>query len=241
MIGLIYLGIIFGYFWLSKFIVKEVYKITQSKTAKYIAIAVFVLIPTWDIILGYFVYKDLCKSKSGVHIYKTVDNVEGFYVGEKSKDREPHKPYKDYEYVDYKEKESGKYYRSHWIDNNTSKDCIPYKGAWDYEYTQAFERGKCIIKREILEKEVSRWSYDHNYTKTIKSKLFGITLETDRFIYDRKDKRYLTEKNSINWLGGWLGKYSTISFGSGRFEGHTCKSKPISIHKILKNKIAGEK
>ena len=54
-----------------------------------------------------------------------MENVEGFYVGEKSKDHSSPEPYKGYRYVDYKEKESGKYYRNSWLDNNTSELCVP--------------------------------------------------------------------------------------------------------------------
>jgi hypothetical protein len=43
------------------------------------------LIPTWDIVLGYPIYKFLCWKDAGVHVYKTVGNVEGFYVGEEIK------------------------------------------------------------------------------------------------------------------------------------------------------------
>ncbi|MBA1432634.1 MAG: hypothetical protein FAF04_03335 [Epsilonproteobacteria bacterium] len=69
---------------------------------------------------------------------------------------QPYQPYKDYKYVDYKEKESGKYYRSYWIDNNSSEDCVPY-GIYKYgHYADAFRHGKCIVKKEIPEKEVSR-------------------------------------------------------------------------------------
>lgn len=59
---LVYLGIA----WL---VVKRV----PSKKAKWIAVAVFVLIPTWDEILGRVYFKYLCETESGVHVYKTVE------------------------------------------------------------------------------------------------------------------------------------------------------------------------
>ncbi len=59
---LVYLGIV----WL-------VIKRLPSKKAKWIAVAVFVLIPTWDEILGRIYFKSLCETESGTKIYKTVE------------------------------------------------------------------------------------------------------------------------------------------------------------------------
>ena len=50
-----------------------VIKRLPSKKAKWIAIAVFILIPTWDEILGRVYFKYLCETESGVHVYKTVE------------------------------------------------------------------------------------------------------------------------------------------------------------------------
>lgn len=44
-----------------------------SKKAKWIAVAVFILIPTWDEILGRIYFKSLCETESGMKIYKTVE------------------------------------------------------------------------------------------------------------------------------------------------------------------------
>ena len=155
MIGLMVVGVIVGYIFLAKFIVTKVYEKKKSLKKKYIALAIVILIPTWDAILGLPIYLYLCKYHAGVKIYQTVDNVEGFYVGEESKKYRSPEPYKGYRYVDYKEKESGKYYRNSWLDNNTSERCIPV-GEYLYSgYAKAFEQGKCIAKEEITENEVS--------------------------------------------------------------------------------------
>lgn len=59
---LVYLGIA----WL---VVKRV----PSKKAKWIAVAVFVLIPTWDEILGRIYFKYLCETQGGIKVYKVVE------------------------------------------------------------------------------------------------------------------------------------------------------------------------
>lgn len=117
MIGLLILLIGVGYYYLSKFIIKNTYEKYGTKKAKYIATAIMVLIPTWDIVLGYPIYAFLCLSNSGVKIYQSVDNVEGFYVGEEygTYSKIPPLPYHGYRFIDYKKrknsKEPYKYYR----------------------------------------------------------------------------------------------------------------------------------
>src|SRR4030067_3518574 len=44
-----------------------------SKKAKWIAVAVFVLIPTWDEILGRIYFKYLCETQGGIKVYKVVE------------------------------------------------------------------------------------------------------------------------------------------------------------------------
>lgn len=167
MIGLLVLAILAAYIILSIAVISVVYKKTKNIKKMFIALAIMILIPTWDVIIGYPIYKFLCATQAGVKMYKTVDNVEGFYVGEKEQRHEPHEPYDGYKYLDYKEiinnKPTGKYYRSYWIDSNTSEECVPIgDDAWTNNgelYSKHFKQGKCIVKEEIAESEVSElWS-----------------------------------------------------------------------------------
>jgi len=48
-------------------------KLLPSNKAKWIAVSVFILIPTWDEILGRVYFKYLCVTESGRKIYKTVE------------------------------------------------------------------------------------------------------------------------------------------------------------------------
>lgn len=50
-----------------------VIKRLPSKKSKWIAAVVFVLIPTWDEILGRTYFKYLCETESGMKVYKTIE------------------------------------------------------------------------------------------------------------------------------------------------------------------------
>ena len=214
MIGLLILAVVFAYIYLSKFVVKKVYEKYETKKAKYIAIAIMILIPTWDILLGYPIYKVLCLTNAGVHIYKTVDNVEGFYVGEKDRAHEPYEPYKGYKYIDYKEmnysRPTGKYYRSYWVnyweDINASKLCVQPNPKYPYDdYVKIFKTGKCIVKEEMLENDVSRWKFErHKIGSELSMPIFNINRVVSFKLINRENKVILGELIKYSWGGGWV-------------------------------------
>ena len=77
-------GILIGlivYFFLAKAVAKAVEKKTGSKKAKYVAIAIFVLIPTWDIIPGYVYFNYLCEKEAGVKVFKAVEVDKTYFMG----------------------------------------------------------------------------------------------------------------------------------------------------------------
>jgi hypothetical protein len=226
MAGLLILAVIGVYVFLSKFIIKKVYEKKQSVKMKYIALAVMVLIPTWDVVLGYPIYAYLCLTKAGVHIYKTVDNVEGFYVGEKDAEYEPYEPYKGYKYIEYQEvkhqKPTGKYYRSYWVnfweDTNAAKNCVPSVHNYG-DYAEAIKRGQCIVKEEIMEKEVSQWdtSFDNISMDSFIIPLLDIDLIQNAHIKNRITNETLSEDYSVYFNGIWiLGYITSISTGHPR-------------------------
>lgn len=199
-------------------------RFTKTTKAKLIVFAVWSLIPTWDVIIGYPIYWYLCKYESGMKIYKTVDNVEGFYVGEKSKEYEPYEPYAGYRFIDYKEKVTGKYYHSYWIDSNTSNLCIPIgDDAWVGQgklYSAAFKQGKCIVKEEIKVEEASRLWFDSDsmdrQTKLRIIPLLNFTHYIPLLIQDTTSSQKLGQLDYFWWNGGWLyGFISSIEVGSG--------------------------
>lgn len=214
MIGLSIVAIIVGYILLSKFIVTKVLQSYGLKKAN-IALAIMLLIPTWDVILGFPVYAYLCMFESGVKIYKTVDNVEGFYVGEQDIQHEPYKPYKGYKYIDYQEvkytKPTGKYYRSYWVDyfkdRNTSSLCVypPYPKSLHHPYTQAFNSGKCIVKEEIAESEVSRWEFaGYKIGSETEIPILNINRVISFKFFDKKNNVALGELVEYSWGVGWV-------------------------------------
>lgn len=246
MIGLSILAVIFGYMFLSKFIVTKVYKSYGVKKAN-IALAIMILIPTWDVILGFPIYAYLCLFEAGPKIYKTVDNVEGFYVGERDMRHQPYEPYKGYKYIDYKEtafgRPTGKYYRSYWVDyyadRNASTLCVSprHPNSPSDPYTKAFNSGKCIVKQEILESEVSRWEIKYSHPSiTEPIPVFNLYIDVLEEILNHSDNTVIAQFFEIRWSGGWLyGLLSSIE--TGHPDWITCnKNDDISDRKILKPK-----
>ena len=197
----------------------------KSKKAKWVVFIIWLLIPTWDVILGYPIYWYLCKYEAGIKIYKTVDNVEGFYIGEQSKKYEPYWPYEGYRYIEYKETETGKYFRSYWIDNNTSAQCIPIGVRRYSPYAEAFAKGHCIAKEEISKRNVSQWYFNSNniigsylggFTAPIIIPILNFTHQTPFVIQDTTSAEKLGQLDYYWWSGGWLfRRFSSFSSGSG--------------------------
>lgn len=81
MIGLSLLMIVVAYIYIARFIIKKI----GNKKIKYVILAVFILIPTWDVILGNLTFRYLCYKEGGEKIFKTAENVPGFldlYAGD---------------------------------------------------------------------------------------------------------------------------------------------------------------
>lgn len=241
MIGLMVFGIAFAYIGLSIFIIDRVYKKYGTKKAKHIATAIMVLIPTWDVILGFPVYAYLCLFESGSKIYKTVDNVEGFYVGERS-DKHHHSimPYEGYRFIEYKGRQSGKYFRNEWLDGNTSAECIQpdMKIPLKYnDYLRAFQQGKCLAHREIGVNELNPWEvkYFHVYLNPPTIYLLNIYIDKLMIVKQRTDVHNIYESYQIRWQGGWLyGLLSSIEMGHPDW--FECQKKSGDLSKTLKVK-----
>lgn len=76
MIGLSILLAVVIYIWLARLVAKRI----KNRSAKYVVIAIFILIPTWDIVPGKIYFNHLCENEAGLKIYKTVEGVEGYRV-----------------------------------------------------------------------------------------------------------------------------------------------------------------
>jgi len=64
---------------LAIFVVKVLEKYSGSKIAKYVAVAVFVLIPTWDIVPGQLYFQYLCKEQAGIKVFKQVEVERSYF------------------------------------------------------------------------------------------------------------------------------------------------------------------
>ncbi len=69
-----------AYVVLVKFFVSKIGKYSGSKIAKYVAIAVFVLIPIWDIIPGQLFFSHVCKQQAGVKAFKIVEIDRSYFM-----------------------------------------------------------------------------------------------------------------------------------------------------------------
>jgi len=75
MFGLAMLTIVAAYVLFARFVTKRM----PTRKLKLVAVAVFVLIPTGDTAVGYVYFRYLCATEAGNKIYKTAENVDGFY------------------------------------------------------------------------------------------------------------------------------------------------------------------
>lgn len=64
------------------FIAFKVTALAKSWFRKLVVILVFTMIPTADGIYGRIKFEQMCKDEAGLKIFKTVENVEGFYIPE---------------------------------------------------------------------------------------------------------------------------------------------------------------
>ena len=222
MIAMMIMRVFLAYILISLLVIWIAYKKYKTKKALLTALLIMILIPTWDVVLGYPIYKLLCWASAGVHIYKSVDNVEGFYIGDWRSDgysRVPPIPYKGYRFVDYREirggKPTGKYFRTIWMDANETDECITGIG-YPNEYNKKLaQSGKCIVKKEIPQGEVSRWEFNNDWIDEFILPGIDIKMVSSARVIKRTDKIILSELIRIVWKGGWVyGILSSIPVGN---------------------------
>ena len=73
---------------LAMFIINAIEKYSGSKIAKYVAIAVLVLIPTWDIVPGQLYFQHLCKEEVGIKVLKAVEVERTYFKANGEPDEE---------------------------------------------------------------------------------------------------------------------------------------------------------
>ncbi len=247
MTGLALIFIVFIYLFVSRIILDKVQKKYKTEKASSIALAIIILIPTWDVILGFPIYVSYCLFQSGSKIHKTVDNVKGYYIGEISEHSNSHLLFEeDYKYKDYKLKLNGKYYRNYWIDNNVSELCMQpnYSKSSRGLYATKFRNGQCIAVEEINVENVSKWEVVREKKNTY-IPIIRVSYGSNKIIRERKTEEILGERNSIRWCGGWvnssLGLIVGRSYGCGASAscGRISSKKDDITLKVLKVKELG--
>lgn len=88
MVGLIILVLCGLYVGLALFVAKQVGKGSSSKFVKYTTIAVFVLIPTWDVIPGQLYHGHLCETEGGIKVFKTLEVDRTYFLPDGQPDEE---------------------------------------------------------------------------------------------------------------------------------------------------------
>jgi len=194
---------------------REVWKRTNSKRITIITLAIFLLIPTWDVVIGYGIFLYKWATWSGTKIYKTVEAEGMYFEGKFSKisdngivsaDVYFRKGYLilealiDTDWREYREKRF---------------ESILYRCTYDSDrsryYKYNFQRVKClptespISKFKVVSTKSSCWITE-DYTKTVSSIATGEVLGCARSV----SIKYLV----IAWVPffNWLGWHDRLYF-----------------------------
>jgi len=163
---------------------------------KLLVVAVFILIPTWDILPGKIALARHCEQEGGIKIYRSVDGVEGFLsldgrVYEESFRRD------GYKYVEVAREKR---------DPRTGN-------ATGIEYSRVTlgEDGK--LREEKIEKPISRYAERLMGNYDIISWL-GIAGFVDLIVDLRTDEK-IGEYREIGWRGNWIQRLASPIMGGG--------------------------
>lgn len=170
MIGLLFLFILVVYITAVVFTVRRL----QSKAVKYIAIAIYVLIPTWDILPGYVYFRYLCETEGGNKIYRSVDNVDGFYS-------EGGMPFSD----------------------NDAFIKHGYKFIEGPALTEGYKLYTLGPKGRIASKEISELTSKYGL-RNVRSERSWNTIQFTEEIYDIKTNEVYARSTEFRYLGGWI-------------------------------------
>lgn len=184
MIGLSILLAVAIYVWLAWFVTKHI----VNRAEKYTVIAIFILIPTWDVIPGKIYFNHLCKSEAGLKIYKTVEGVEGYrIIGTAGGFGPGPEGFKKYGYK-FEERGSGNPFSRYTLDANGN--------VIEQKITESIARYAAAGKLVPL-----RWN-------VIKSEIV---------IFDQHTKERLAVRTGFYAGGNWLQAYFKPLLGGGVF------------------------
>lgn len=194
MIGLVVLGVLLAYIAIGLGVASRV-----KGAWRVLVIAVFVLIPTWDIIPGKIALSHYCEKEGGIRIYRSVDGVEGFL----SLDGRVYEEY--FKRYGYKYIEVAKEVRN------------PKTGKLDgIEYVRVTlgEDGK--LREIVIDKPLSRFAYKKAPRLGEGQLEWGIVRNIDR-ILDLQSGETLAKRAEIYWTGNWLQRITSPILGFGGY------------------------
>ncbi len=193
MTGLIVLGILLAYIAIAAGIA-----VLAKGKWRVLVIAVFVLIPTWDIIPGKIALDRLCEKEGGIKIFRSVEGVEGFLSIDGKAYEEYFKRY-GYKYVEIVREKR---------DPRTGKAV-----GIEYARVSLGQDGKLIEK--AIEQPVSKYEFRayRNYDNYISP--WGITLFSASIV-DVQTREILSVDKRFGWYGGWLRQFNRPVLGAGR-------------------------
>jgi len=218
MIGLTIIFIILLYIYLVYRAIKYVVIKTGKKQYWIATLFIFILLPTWDVIIGKVYFNHLCQTEGGLKVYKNTQ-ADGFldkgaFLIKSDKvfprDIENAKRFLDYGFIFYEVATTdGKFI-------HFSKD----------------ERGS--VTYEVLEEPRSFYKYEYIYHKE-NSSILGIHSNT-QFIKDIHEHEIIKHLSyyRIGWVAGLMDKYIGGVTSEACFQANTFTYKDNFKQKLLK-------
>ncbi len=163
---------------------------------KLLVIAVFILIPTWDIIPGKIALAHYCDKEGGIKIYRSVEGVEGF-LNLDGRVYEDHFNRYGYRYVEIAKERR---------DPQTGKAL-----ATQYARVTLGEDGK--LKEQSIVKPLSQYAEKLTGNYEILPWL-GIAGFADSII-DLRTNAIMGEYKEIGWRGNWIQRFASPILGGG--------------------------
>ena len=180
-----------------------------------LVIAVFILIPTWDIVPGKIALAHYCEKEGGIKIYRSVDGVEGFLSLDGRAYKDYFKRY-GYKYVEIERQKR---------DPRTGK-------AMGKEYARVTLGGNDNLREELVDKPISNYEFKDYRNDETYSSPWGITLFSASII-DRNTGETIAVDKRFGWYGGWLRKLNRPILGAG----HGCGTVGDSYGDILQQTL----
>ncbi len=164
---------------------------------KLLVMAVFILIPTWDIIPGKIALAHYCEREGGIKVYRSVEGVEGFLIRGGTAYEEYFSRF-GYKYIEIvKEKRD------------------PRNGQYNgTEYVRVTLREDGKLSEEKVERPASRYELKSYQNFDTYISPWGITLFSASIV-DSKTGEIIAVDKRFGWHGGWLRQVNRPILGSG--------------------------